>query len=325
MALVNRRTAIAQLGALGASPWWAHAQTRYPERPIRIVIPVPAGGQTDVLARLLGQKLTDALGQPVIVESKPGVATVLASELVARAPADGHTLLLSLTQVVQAPLLLPKVGYDLFKDLAPVIRVADSTALLCVATNSPLQSVADLVSKSKGRTPPFTYGTNGHASTVHLYTEMFARQQGISLTHVPYKGEAPLVPDLVTGRVDAGWFSGMTGAQLAKDQKVRILATTGRQRMSGLPQVPTFGELGFPGMDADGWIGVFAPGATPRPIVDRLATELHKAITLPEVRERLVAFGLEPAGGTADEFSRVVRRTHQQWGQIIQTTGIRLE
>lgn len=318
----SRRATLALLAAL---PLAATAQATFPDKPIRIIIPVPAGGQTDILARLLGQKLTASMGQPVIVESKPGAATVIATEMVAKSPPDGYTLLLTLTQIVQAPLLMPRVKYDVFKDVVPVIRVAESTAIFAVPVGSPLKSIKDFVEQAKNRKVPFSYGSNGHGSTVHLYSDMFSRQYGFQLTHAPYKGEAPIVPDLVSGRIDAGWLSGMTAANLAKDKKVRILATTGTRRLTSLPEVPTFDELGYKGLDADGWIGIFAPGGTPRPIVEKLAAELDKAIQMPDVRERIISFGLEPAGGTSDDFSKMVRRSYDQWAHIIKTTGIQLD
>lgn len=317
-----RRTILALLSSL---PLATTAQSAYPDKPIRIVIPVPAGGQTDILARLLGQKLTASLGQPVIVESKPGAATVIATEMVTQAPPDGYTLLLTLTQIVQAPVLMRRVKYDVFKDVTPVIRVAESTAILSVPVDSPLKSIQDFVEQGKNRNPPFSYGSNGHGSTVHLYSDMFSRQYGFQLTHAPYKGESQIVPDLVSGRLDAGWLSGMTAANLAKDKQVRNLATTGRHRLSSLPDLPTFDELGYKGLDADGWIGVFVPGGTPRPIVDKLAAELDKAIKMPDVRDRIISFGLEPIGGTADDFSKILRRSYDQWSHIIKTTGIQMD
>lgn len=313
------------LALLASLPLAATAQSAYPDKPIRIIIPVPAGGQTDILARLLGQKLTASMGQPVIVESKPGAATVIATEMVTKAPRDGYTLLLTLTQIVQAPALTTRVKYDVFKDVTPVIRVAESTAIFSVPVDSPLKSIKDFVEQAKTRNPPFSYGSNGHGSTVHLYSVMLSRQYGFQLTHAPYKGESQMVPDLVSGRIDAGWLSGMTAANLAKDKQVRNLATTGRHRLTSLPDLPTFDELGYKGLDADGWIGIFAPGGTPRPIVDKLAAELDKAIKMPDVRERIISFGLEPVGGSADDFSKIVRRSYDQWSHIIKTTGIQLD
>lgn len=321
MAFTRRET----LAFLGAMPFAAAAQGNYPNKTVRIVIPVPAGGQTDILARMLGQKIGDALGQSVIVESKPGASTMIASEAVARSAGDGYTLLLTLTQLVQNPLLMPKVNYDVFKDFAPVIRVAESTAILCVSPDLPAKSVQEFVALGKSRKEPLSYGSNGHGSTAHIYTEMFTRQTSLTLTHAPYKGEAQMIPDLVSGRLNAGWLSGMSAAQFGKENKVRILATTGRRRLTSLPNVPTFDELGYKGMDADGWIGIFAPSGTPKAIVDRLSTELDKAIATPEVRDRIVSFGLEPSGGTAADFTAVVRRSYDQWSNIIKTTNIQLQ
>ena len=316
--------AIAALGTGGLSPS-APAQPAWPTKPIRLIIPVPAGGQTDVMARLLGQKVGEALGQTVIVESMSGANTMIATEAVMRAPADGHTLLMNLTVMVQNPhLMLTKVRYDVFKDFVAVSRICESTAIFCVPAELPARTIPEFVALARKSPVPLTYGSNGQGSTAHFYGEMFARLAGITLSHVPYRGEAPMVPDLVSNRVNAGWLSGISAAQQSMDGKLRILATTGRKRLSALPTVPTFDEQGFKGLDADAWVGIFAPSGTPKAVVDRLAFEVDKAIATPELRERIISFGLEPSGGTAADFAAVVCRSFDEWGHIIKTSDIRL-
>ncbi|MDO8704365.1 MAG: tripartite tricarboxylate transporter substrate binding protein [Sulfuricaulis sp.] len=319
----TRRQTLALIAALPMAVA-AQGTGSYPTKPIRIIIPVPAGGQTDILARLLGQKIGDALGQPVIVESKAGASTMIATEAVAKAPGDGYTLLMTLTQFVQNPLLMPKVPYDVFKDFVPVTRVAESTAIFCVGSDLPVKNLAEFVALAKKPGSLLTYGSNGHASTSHMYADMLSRQAGMTLTHVPYKGEAQMIPDIVSGRLNAGFLSGMAANQQAKEGKVRILATTGRKRLTSLPNAPTFDEQGFKGLDADGWVGIFAPSATPTAIVDRLSAEFAKAIAQPDVRERIISFGLEPVGGTSAEFTTVVRRSHEEWSRIVKTLDMKL-
>jgi len=322
MTRLHRRDALGLLAAFGAGlPLAARSQGSWPTKPIRLIIPVPAGGQTDVLARLLGQKVGEALGQTVIVESMAGASTLIATEAVARSPADGYTLLMTLTSFVQNPQLMPKVRYDPF---TAVSRICEAKAFFCVPIDLPAKTLAEFVALAKSAPAPLTYGSNGQGSSVHMYSEIFAKSVGITLGHVPYKGESQMVPDLLSGRINAGWLSGFTAGQMTKDGKLRILAATGRQRLKAMPNVPTFDEQGVKGLDAEGWVGVFAPAATPKPIVDRVSLEFDKAIANPEIRDRIISFGQEPSGGTAADFAAVVRRSFDEWGRVIKTTGIKL-
>lgn len=243
----------------------------YPSRPIHFVVPMPAGGAYDTLVRVLGEKLSNRLGQPVVVENKPGANTTIATTSVIRAPADGHTLLLALTVLVQYPLLYPdNQSYDPFKDLVPVSKVGDAVAVL---------------------------------------------------------GIAPGVPaDLATNRVNAGWFSPMIAEQYGgREGKLKPLAVTGKGRTEVIPEVPTFGELGYAGFDAEGWVGILAPAGTPQNIVDRLAREIDAALDDPDVRRRVIDIGLIPGGGSSTEFAVALQRTREQWHDIIRRANVKLD
>ncbi len=302
------------LGALLALPLAAAAQApAWPSKPIRVLVPVPAGGQTDAVVRYYAQKAEATLGQPFIIENKPGVNTLLATQEVARAPADGYTLLFNMTAVVSNAVLLQNVRYDPFKDLTPVHRTYELYAILAVPGSAPIKTLPDFVAAAKAAREPMTYGTTGHASSSHYFVELLAKQAGLNLVHVPYKGEAPLMPDLIAGRVQAGIVSGATIKQF-DDTKVRPLAVSGNKRLSLLPQLPTFKELGYQGIGNESFAGFFAPAGTPAAAIERLNREFNRISQLPETRERLAALALEPtAPSTPADFLAVMHKAHEEW------------
>jgi tripartite-type tricarboxylate transporter receptor subunit TctC len=306
-----RRTLLAVLAAL---PLAAAAQSpAWPAKPIRVLVPVPAGGQTDAVVRYYAQKAEAALGQPFVIENKPGVNTMLATQEAARAPADGYTLLFNMTAIVSNAVLLPNVKYDPFKDFAPVHRTYELYAILAVPGSTPIKTLADFVGSAKAAREPMTFGTTGHASSSHYFIELLAKQAGLSLVHVPYKGEAPLLPDLMSNRVQAGVISGAAAKQF-DDGRVRMLAVSGNQRLNLLPQLPTFKELGYQGIGNESFAGFFAPAGTPPAVVERLNREFNRISQLPETRERLAALALEPtAPNTPAEFLAVMRKAHEEW------------
>lgn len=305
--------------ALAQSP----APTEFPSKTIRLVIPFPAGGQTDVLARMLGQRLSERLGQPVIVESKPGANSMIAIEAVARSPGDGHTLLIAGTTFAINPLQYRKVPYDPFKDFVPVVRLGDNVAVYAISMQSPAKTLKEFLALAKSLS--MTYGTPGAGSTTHMYGEILSQNAGVKLVHVPYKGDASMLPDLISDRVNSGFISGLAGAQFSKEGKLRMIAVTGKSRAPSLPDLPTFGEQGVPGMDAEGWVGLFAPAGTPKPVVDRLASEFDMALKDPVIREKATAIGLIPIGGTSDEFAANLRKTYDDWSRIVKNTNVRMD
>ena len=324
----TRRHALQRLAATAVLPLapaaWAQAAP-WPSKPITLVVPVPAGGMVDALARALGQQLGDALGQSVIIDNRPGANTMIGTDYVARAPGDGYTLLLNITVLVQNPLLYQKVNYDPFKDFAPVSRIGENIAVFAVAPGVAAKTFPEFVALAKARAEPITYGSSGMGSASHIYGEMLAQSTGIKMIHVPYKGEAPLIPDLISGRIDAGFISGLAAHQYGTDGRVRLLALSGKKRSTGLPQLKTFSELGVAGIDAEGWVGLVAPAKTPKAVVDRLSAELAKAIAVPAMREKIISFGMEPVGGTPEEFAGLMRKSSDDWARIIQRTHIHLD
>lgn len=241
----------------------AQAQN-YPERRITFVVPYAAGGATDVSGRLLANKLSEAWKQPVVVENKPGGGGTIGNDYVAKAPADGYTVLVAITQIIQAPSLFSKLPFDVLKDLAPVSQVALSTVVLSVPEQQPFKSVKDLIDAAKAAPGKYPYGSFGNATTSHLYGELLKKNAGIDMTHVPYRGSAPLLNDLLGNQMTAAFIDLTTvGSQIAAG-KVRALAVGGEKRRPFLPDTPTLGELGFPGFEAEGWVGIFVPAATDR-------------------------------------------------------------
>ena len=303
-----------------------HAQAQsYPNRRITFVVPYPAGGATDVSARLLANKLSEAWKQPVIVENKSGAGGVVGNDFVAKAQPDGYTVLIAITQIIQAPSLVQNLPYDVFKDLAPVTQVGLSTIVLTVPEAQPVKSVKELIDLAKASPGKHPYGSFGNATTSHLYGELLKKNAGIDMTHVPYRGAAPLLNDMLNNTVTAGFLDLTTAGSQIKAGKIRALAIGGEKRRTQLPDVPTLAELGFPGFEAEGWVGVFVPAATPKDIVQKLSAELARIIASPEGVAGLEAVSLMPVGGTAETFETVLRRDHARWADVVKAVGVKGE
>jgi len=300
----------------------ASAQS-YPDRRITFVVPYPAGGATDVSARLLANKLSDAWKQTVVVENKSGAGGILGNDFVAKAPADGYTVLIAITQIIQAPSLLSSLPYDVFKDLAPVTQVALSPIVLTVPDPQPMKSLKELIDLAKASPGKYAYGTFGNATTSHLYGELLKKTAGIDMTHVPYRGSAPLLNDLLGNQVTAAFIDFTTAGPQLSAGKLRALAVGGEKRKSRLPDVPTLAELGYPGFEAEGWVGVFLPAATQKDIVTKLSAELARIIASPEGIAGLQAVNLIPVGGTAEAFDATLRRDHARWATVAKTAGVK--
>jgi tripartite-type tricarboxylate transporter receptor subunit TctC len=302
----------------------ASAQT-WPDRRITFIVPYPAGGATDVAARLLAAKLSDAWKQTVVVENKSGAGGIIGNDFVAKAPADGYTVLIAITQIIQAPSLVSKLPYDVFKDLAPVTQVALSPIVLTIPDAQPMKSFKDLIELAKANPGKYPYGTFGNATTSHLYGELLKKTAGIDMTHVPYRGSAPLLNDLLGNQVTAAFVDLTTAGPQLSAGKVRALAVGGEQRKALLPDVPTLAELGYPGFEAEGWVGVFLPAATPKDIVSKLSAELARIIASAEGIAGLQALNLVPVGGTAEAFEATLRRDYARWAAVAKTAGVKGE
>ena len=303
----------------------ASAQADYPNRRITFVVPYPAGGATDVSARLLANRLSEAWKQPVIVENKSGAGGVVGNDYVAKAQPDGYTVLIAITQIIQAPSLVEKLPYDVFKDLVPVTQVALSTIVLTVPEQQPIKSVKELIDLAKANPGKLPYGSFGNATTSHLYGELLKKKAGIDMTHVPYRGAAPLLNDLLGNTVTSAFLDLTTAGPQLKAGKIRALAIGGEKRRTHMPDVPTLGELGFPGFEAEGWVGVFVPSATPKDIVQKLSAELARIIASPEGVAGLEAVSLIPVGGTAEAFDAALKRDYARWADVVKAVGVKGE
>jgi tripartite-type tricarboxylate transporter receptor subunit TctC len=303
----------------------ARAQESYPSKPIKVIVPFPAGGQTDVIARLFAQKAESLLGQPVVIENRPGASTIIGSDAVAKSPADGYTLLFNQTALVSNQVLQQKVPYDAFRDFTPVFRAYESAAVWAVPANGP-RTLAEFIEQAKGAKASINFGTAGHGSPSHFYGEIFARSIGVAFTHIAYKGEQPILPDLVSGRLDAGVISTASAVQYGGDGRLRVLAVSGTRRMKALPNLPTFAESGVPGVAAESFVGFFAPASTPKSAVARLHEVFSSIAKMPDVHEKFLANGLEVAAPiSAEQFSVHMRNARDQWISIKSSSGISLE
>lgn len=318
----SRALVLAALAA-GIAPA-VHAQS-YPERPIKLVVPWPPGGATDALGRLLAQRLTERLGQTVIVDNKAGAGGNIGTAAFVREKADGYTLLMATSSTNAAnPHLYSRLGFDAAKDFAPVAFVAEIPNILEVPKQSPFKSVADLVAAAKAEPGKLNYGSGGVGSSQHLAGAMFKYLTGADVLHIPYKGSGPAVSDLLAGQVDMMLDTG----SLAQVQAgaLRALAVASRQRLPALPDVPTFDEAGVPKMYASAWYGIVAPAGTPADVVQRLNKEVNAVMSTPEVKQRMESMGaLVPAGQTPEEFSTFIQAEIARYAEIVKISGAKME
>ena len=291
-----------------------------------MVVGFAPGGANDTLARILSLELNKALGQPVLVDNRPGAGGTIGADIVAKAPPDGHTLLLGSTGTNGiAPSLYTKLPYDQMKDLAPVSLVARSANLVVVNPSMPVKNVRELVALAKSQPGKLNYASSGVGSTLHLAMELFKSMAGVNIVHVPYKGDALALADVMVGNVDMSLLPIPPALPQAKAGKLRILAISSGKRMSTLPDVPTVAESGVPGYDFSSWYGVFAGGATPNDTVEKLAQEVHKAIAQPAVKSQIDRQGVEPAVSTPAEFRRLVSAEIAKWGKVVKATGVKVD
>ena len=324
----NRRTTLALMAlaaacaTLGTSS--AQAQGDYPAKPLRFIVPYPAGGGTDTIARLINTQLTQRWGPPVVVENKPGASGILGNDIVAKAPGDGYTVLMGITAVVQIPALYKKVPYKL-ADLAPVSQIAKSADLLMVPRSSGVTTLAQFVDKAKAAPGTMNYGTYGNATSSHMNGERFKQQAGIDLTHIPYQGSGPEMAALLGGQLTLAFVDATAAYPHIKSDKLNILAVTGSQRFPSLPNVPTMAESGYPGLEANGWFGVFLPASTPKPIVDKLGAEVAAIVKSPELNKRLTDMGLIAVGSLPDDFKTQVEKDAAHWKAVAEGAKISMD
>jgi tripartite-type tricarboxylate transporter receptor subunit TctC len=322
---LGRRALVAAAAAtLVLSAGLAGAQT-FPEKPVTLVVPFPAGGTTDVLARALAEKLQTALGQPVIVESKPGAGATLGADFVAKARPDGHTLLVGAVHHTIATSVYKKLPYDFQKDFAPLTTIAMVPNVLTVSAASPAKTVAELVAQAKNAKPELSYGSNGNGTAQHLIGTQFQNQTGTKLLHIPYKGSGPLTTDLLGGQVTMSFDTMTPVLPHIQAGKLRALAVTTGKRSSTLPNVPTLAESGLAGFDLGTWFGVLAPTATPKPVVARLSEEMIKIIRSPEFAKRMAEIGAEPIGNTPEQMAALIRDDTEKYGKLVKQANVVIE
>jgi tripartite-type tricarboxylate transporter receptor subunit TctC len=298
----------------------------YPAKPIRMIVPFPAGGATDIVARLVGQKLAEAMGHQVIVDNRGGAGGTIGSDVAAKAPADGYNILVgtSSTHAI-APSLYAKLPYDPVRDFTPVTLLATATILLAVHPSVPARNVKELIALAKREPNAFSYASSGNGGISHLIGEHFKSVAGIQMLHVPYKGDTPALVDLVSGQVSLMFGTAVSFLPYVKTGRLNALAVTNPKRSPVVPNVPTVAESGLSGFEALQWFGVYAPAGTPREIVARVNSEIAKILRMPEIRERFAGLGADVAGGSADDFAAFQRAEVAKWTNIVKASGAKIE
>lgn len=298
----------------------------YPNKPIRFIVPYPPGGSTDVSARLVAEKLADRLGQPIVVDNRPGAGGNIGTELAKNAPADGYTMVIGTTGTFGInPALYKHIPYDALKDFAPVALATTMPLVMVVHPSVPSKSVQEFIAYAKTQPGKLLYGSAGNGSSPHLTGAMFGVMTGIDIVHVPYKGSAPAMAELLGGNLHFMFDPPFTTYSQIKAGKLRALGVTTATRSPALPDVPTVIEAGVPGFEATAWNGVLVPAKTPAAIVERLQTEIAKLLHAPEIKEKLEAIGVSPAGGTSKEFGTFIRSELAKWAKIVKDSGATID
>lgn len=318
---ITRRRAVFALALTPLAAWAA-----FPARPLRLVVPFPPGGATDLMARGLAQHLGEQLGQQVVIENRGGAGGSLGTELVAKAPPDGYTLLFATmgTQAIN-PALYPKLRYEPLKDFSPIALTHITPRVLMVGPSVQARSVAQLVAFAKSHPGQLTYGSAGNGSSSHLSGALFESLAGVQMVHVPYKGSAPLLTDLLSGRVDATFDSFTIYDEHIKSGRVHALAVTSSTRMAALPQVPTVAEAGVPGYEVSNWLGVLAPAGTPGDVVAPLHAAIVRAMADATMKRQMAALGVETLSSTPEEFATLIRSETVKWARIVKASGAKVE
>jgi tripartite-type tricarboxylate transporter receptor subunit TctC len=308
--------------AAGLAPWPSFAQAAWPTKPVRMVVPFPAGGTTDILARVIGQALTKDLGQSVIVDNRAGAGGNIGAQFAAKSPADGYTLFMGTvgTHAINQS-LYKKLPFDPIKDFAPLTRVAMVPNLLVANPAKPYKNVKELIAYAKANPGKVNFGSSGSGSSIHLSGELFKAMAKVDMVHVPYKGSAPAVTDLLGGQIDVMFDNMPSAIQHVRNGRLRPLAVTTARRSPELPDVPTVAEAGVPGYEATSWFGMFAPAGTPAPVVARLNAALAKVLADPEVKKKLAEQGAEPYSEKPEQFAEFIRQETAKWSKVVKDSG----
>ena len=309
---------------LAAMPPLATAQG-YPAKPIRWISPWPAGGANDIFSRAIGQKIAESLGQQVLVDNRPGAAGTIGSDIAAKAPADGYTLVMgsSPTHAI-APALYPALPYDPVRDFAAVTLVGSVPNVLVLHPSVPAKTVKEFIAVAKARPGKLNFASTGNGTSQHLSAELFKFMAGLDMVHIPYKGTAPALTELVAGQVDLAFENMPALIPHIQAGRLRALAVTTTKRSAVMPELPTIAEAALPGYDASVWFGVFAPAGTPRPVIDRLHGEILKALQTQDLKSRMIAMGTDVSGMGPDDFSAYVRKEIPKWANLVKAAGVKV-
>jgi len=305
-------------------PSAACAAQGYPERPIRLIIPLSAGGSADIVGRLLAQKLTETLGQQIVVDNRPGAGSLIGTEIAARAPKDGYTLLLAGSSFTSAPALRRKLPYDPIKDFAPITMASSSPGLLVVNPALPVRTVRELIELARAKPGALNYASPGNGTSPHFAGALFKLTANINMVHVPYKGAGPAVAGVIGGQVQLSFASMLSSITHARQGRLRAVAVTGLTRSPALPDVPTVAESGLPGFESGSWQGFFAPVGTPAAIRSRWNREVVGIVRVPEVAAQLARDGSEPVGNTPEAFSKFVAHELAKWAKVAREAGMQI-
>ncbi len=323
MPLLGRTAAGLGLAALLAA---GSALAQWPTKPVRLIVPYPPGGSADILARAIGQKLGDGLGQQVVIDNRPGAGTAIGAEATAKAAPDGYTILLgTVSSHAINPALNPGLKFDPIRDFAPISLVASIPFALVVHPSLPAKSVKELVALAKSKPGALNYSSAGNGTSNHLAGELFKSMTGTFMVHIPYKGSAPALNDLIAGQVQLMFDLVLTTAPHVKSGAVRAIAVTGRERSAALPGVPTVAESGVPGYEVTAWFGFFAPAGTPAAVVNALNAETVKAMKLTDLRERLGSQGAEPVTNSPEQFAGYVKDELTKWTRVVKASGMKAD
>ena len=297
----------------------------YPTKPIRLVVPYPPGGGTDIIGRTVAQKLTDAFAQQVVVDNRGGAGGTIGTEIVAKSAADGYTILMAPTSHVINPSIYGKLPYDTARDFMPITLAASATIVLAAHPSLPVKSVKELIAYAKANPGKINFGSAGNGTVFHLAGELFKRQAGIDMVHVPFKGGGPTIANLVGGQVALAFETMLALSPHIKANRVRALAVTGAKRSSVMPDLPTIAELGFPGIVAENWYGFYAPTGTPKVVIAKLNAEIVKALRRSDVKQRFQGLGTEVVGSTPEALGDYVRQEMAKWSKTAKEAGARID
>ena len=309
------------MAAVGAG----YAQSGYPNHAIRLVVPSSAGGGADIVARIVAPRLAERLGQQVVVDNRPGAGTMIGGEVVAKAAPDGYTVLLGVSTLATNPVIYKKMPYDALRDFAPITQIASLPNILVVHPSVPVKTAQELIAFARAHPGQLNYGSPGTGTNPHLAMELFCSMAKVGMLHIPYKGSAPAIIDIIAGHISVMAATALTGIPHVRSGRLRALAVTSTKRTAAAPDVPTLAEAALPGYDAVQWYGVLAPAQTPPDIVARLHAEIARILQSPDVKDRLRGDGADPVGNPPDEFARFIREETGKWAKVARDAGIKPE